>query len=185
MLEVELKYHLPDPAALRRALAAFNVAWHAPEEQVDCYFNHPARDFAQTDEALRLRQMGDENVITYKGPKVDATTKTRREIELPIAAGDQGLEQFGQLLEVLSFRRVAEVRKVRIQGKLTWQGWPVEVAFDDVADLGSFVELEIQAEESTLPAARLALLELAMRLQLTQTERRGYLDLLLTNRSRE
>jgi adenylate cyclase class 2 len=181
MLEVELKFHLPDPSVLRRELAAFDVAWHEPEEQIDCYFNHPTRDFAQTDEALRLRQMGGENVITYKGPKLDATTKTRREIELPIADGQQGLAQFGELLEVLSFRRVAEVRKIRTKGKITWQSWPVEVALDEVAGVGSFAELEIQAEESDLPAARQALLELAARLQLTQAERRGYLEMLLAN----
>ena len=185
MLEIELKFHLPDPAALRRELAAFDVQWHEPEEQVDCYFNHPARDFVQTDEALRLRQMGGDNVITYKGPKLDAATKTRREIELPIAAGKEGLAQFGQLLEVLSFRRVAEVRKIRTKGKLTWQTWPVEVALDEVAEVGSFVELEIQAEETSLPAARQAILELAARLKLTQTERRGYLEMLLKNRAKE
>lgn len=180
MLEVELKFHLPDEDALRSALSPFAIDWHPAEEQVDLYFNHPARDFAQTDEAVRLRQMGDKNVITYKGPKLDATTKTRREIELPIASGKEGLVQFGQLLEVLSFRRVAEVRKVRTKGKLTWQGWSVEVALDQVTGVGSFVELEIQAEENDLPAARTAILELAARLNLTQQERRGYLEMLLS-----
>jgi adenylate cyclase class 2 len=179
MLEVELKFHLPDEAAVRRELARFAIAWQPPEQQVDCYFNHPARDFAQTDEAVRLRQMGHENVITYKGPKLDATTKTRREIELPIPSGADGLQQFGELLEVLSFRRVAEVKKTRTKGKFDWQGWAVEVALDQVEQVGSFVELEIQSEESNLPAARDAILALARELKLTQQERRGYLEMLL------
>jgi adenylate cyclase, class 2 len=182
MLEVELKFHLPDEAALRRELAQFVIDWQPAEEQVDCYFNHPSRDFAQTDEAVRLRQMGGENVITYKGPKLDLTTKTRREIELPIAPGKEGLVQFGQLLEVLSFRRVAEVRKVRTKGNFTWQRWPVEVALDQVQDVGNFVELEIQAEEIDLPAARSAILDLAARLKLTEQERRGYLEMLLSKK---
>lgn len=182
MFEVELKFHLPDEAVLQRELALLAVAWQPAEEQVDCYFNHPARDFAQTDEAVRLRQMGDENVITYKGPKLDPTTKTRREIELPIAPGKEGLQQFGQLLEVLSFRRVAEVQKLRTKGKFEWQHWPVEVALDQVTNVGNFVELEIQAEEHNLPQARTAILELAARLNLTQQERRGYLEMLLTKR---
>ena len=182
MLEVELKFALTDEAAVRRELLAFEIHWHAPEQQVDCYFNHPARDFAQTDEAVRLRQMGDENVITYKGPKLDAATKTRREIELPIPPGEDGLKKFGELLEVLSFRRVAEVRKTRTKGKFTWQGWPVEVALDEVEQVGSFVELEIQAEENDLPAAREAILALAQQLHLTQQERRGYLEMQLARR---
>ena len=52
-----------------------------PAEQVDTYFSHPARDFAATDEALRIRSIDQENFVTYKGPKLDATTKTRREID--------------------------------------------------------------------------------------------------------
>lgn len=179
MLEVELKFHLRDETAVRAELARFEIDWHAPEQQVDCYFNHPARDFAQTDEAVRLRRMGDENVITYKGPKLDAATKTRREIELPISPGEDGLKKFGELLEVLSFRRVAEVRKTRTKGKFTWQGWSVEVALDQVENVGSFVELEIQSEESELPKAREAILALAQQLSLTQQERRGYLEMLL------
>jgi adenylate cyclase, class 2 len=178
-LEVELKFHASDEAALRSRLGDLNVFWHEPIQQVDCYFNHPARDFARTDEALRLRQVGGENVITYKGPKLDAATKTRREIELPIAEGDAGLVQFGELLLALGFRRVAEVRKERTKATFTWQSWPVELALDDVAGVGKFVELEIQAEEASLPTARQAILDLAERLQLKTPERRSYLEMLL------
>jgi adenylate cyclase class 2 len=180
MLEVELKFHLPDEAALRQRLARFSVEWSEPEEQVDCYFNHPSRDFAQTDEAVRLRKTGGENVITYKGPKLDAATKTRREIELAIAPGDAGLSGFGELLTALSFRRVAEVRKTRTKGHFAWQGFAVEVALDDVAGVGHFAELEIQALPEELPQARQAILELAAELQLAEAERRSYLQLLLT-----
>ena len=52
-------------------------------DQVDEYFNHPCRDFAVTDEALRLRKDPD-GKMTYKGPKLDRTTKTREEIEMDI-----------------------------------------------------------------------------------------------------
>ncbi|QDU29735.1 CYTH domain protein [Anatilimnocola aggregata] len=178
-LEVELKFPLADEAALRARLATFAITWHEPEVQVDCYFNHPARDFSQTDEALRLRKMGEQNVITYKGPKLDALTKTRREIELPIAAGDEGLAQFGELLTALSFRRVAEVKKTRTKANLTWQGCPVEVALDQVDGVGPFIELEIQASESDLALAKQAILDLAATLNLTNPERRSYLQLLL------
>ncbi|WP_425613439.1 class IV adenylate cyclase [Anatilimnocola sp. NA78] len=179
-LEVELKFRLPDEAALRQRLTSLQATWHEPQVQVDCYFNHPARDFAQSDEALRLRKTGEQNVITYKGPKLDTLTKTRREIELPIAAGDDGLAQFGQLLVALSFRRVTEVKKVRTAASFIWQDWLVEVALDDVDGVGQFVELEIQAEEADLPQARQAILALAAYLQLTESERRSYLHLLLS-----
>lgn len=179
MLEVELKFRLADETALREQLKPFAVLWDEPQEQVDCYFNHPARDFAQTDEAVRLRRMGEDNVITYKGPKLDTATKTRREIELAIAGGSEGLAGFGELLEALSFRRVAEVRKMRTKGHFHWQGFAVELGLDEVTGLGRFVEIEIQAADDLLPQARQAILELAAALQLGESERRSYLRMLL------
>src|SRR5689334_20107638 len=96
-LEVEQKYPVDDHARLREQLVALGCEFHAPLEQADLYFAHPARNFAQTDEALRLRRSGDEVCITYKGPKLDPTTKTRREIELPIA-GKHGYDRYRELL---------------------------------------------------------------------------------------
>ena len=84
-----------------------------PIVQSDQYFAHPARDFAQTDEALRIRTVGDTSFVTYKGPKLDATSKTRRELELPLAASDPDGSQFAELLAALGFTPVAIVRKQR------------------------------------------------------------------------
>src|SRR6056297_3597675 len=135
-------------------------------EQVDLYFGHPVRDFAETDEALRIRRIGEVNLVTYKGPKVHAETKTRREIELPLARGREKAEQYGELLAALGFHRVAEVRKHHRSGKLAWEEWEVEVVLDHVAGLGDFLELEIVAEQERVPAAQSAILRLAAELQL-------------------
>ncbi len=77
-LEVEQKYRVVHPAELRSRLVALGAKFAPAVRQVDAYFNHPARDFAQTDEAFRIRSIGDENYLTYKGPKLDRTVKTRR-----------------------------------------------------------------------------------------------------------
>jgi adenylate cyclase class 2 len=176
-LEVEQKYPVADHAQLRAQLTALGCQFHLPLQQADLYFAHPARDFAQTDEALRLRRSGDDVCITYKGPKLDPTTKTRREIELPIA-GDDGYERYRELLEVLGFKAVMEVRKSRTPGMVAWEGVEIEVALDDVADLGTFIELELLASPNDLEAAKGHLASLAQRLGLESPERQGYLDLL-------
>jgi adenylate cyclase class 2 len=182
-LEVEQKYPVTDHAQLRTQLSALGCLFHAPLEQADLYFAHPARNFKDTDEALRLRrgvaEGGSDDVrITYKGPKLDSTTKTRREIELPIS-GAHGYEQYRELLEVLGFRAVMEVRKTRTPGTIEWDGAEIEVALDDVAGLGTFIELEILSSAEELNAAKQRLASLAARMGLSQSERRGYLDLLL------
>jgi len=177
--EVEQKFRVGDVQAIRSALEALGVHWHEAIQQVDHYFNHPARDFGHTDEALRLRQVGEDNFITYKGPKIDAATKTRRELELPLPSGADVGGRFSELLLALGFVSVGTVSKVRQPGILAWSGGQVEVALDDVERLGSFVELELSATDDTLEAAKAALAALSERLKLGASERRSYLELLL------
>jgi adenylate cyclase class 2 len=178
MYEVELKFPLNDAESVKRQLAALGAEPQAPQQQTDLYFNHPARDFGQTDEALRVRSMGDRHLVTYKGPIVDSQTKTRREIEIPLAGNDAG-RQFGEILRLLSFRPVREVSKRRQTYQCSWQSRPFEIALDEVAGLGHFVEIETQANEAERAAAVNSILALASQFQLGKPEKRSYLCLLL------
>jgi adenylate cyclase class 2 len=177
--EVEQKFRLADPAAIAARLSALGVTLEAPSDQADRYFAHPARDFAATDEALRIRSAGVRNWVTYKGPKIDQATKTRRELELPIESGEAGAARFAELLAALGFAPVATVRKHRRKTVLDWHGEHVEIVLDDVDELGQFCELEISADDARLDAARAALADLARELELTEVERRSYLEMLL------
>lgn len=183
MYEVELKFSAVDPAMVRDRLAALGGVGGPSRDQVDRYYAHPARDFARTDEALRLRSDGDRVVITWKGPRIDAATKTRREIELPLGPVGEGpsatIERWDALLHALGFRAVRDVRKRRRSFHLPWQGAPVEVAIDEVDGLGMFVELEQQAPADGVDAARQRLQSLARELRCGPAERRSYLELLL------
>jgi len=178
--EVEQKYRFGDPERIRRQISLLGAEDSGTVVQVDTYYSHPERDFAATDEALRTRRVDEKNFITYKGPKIDATTKTRREIEFEFAAGDSGAERCDQLLYALGFRRVAEVSKSRQTSRLQRGAYLIEIAVDDVQDVGRFVELEIAVDcEPELDGARIAVAALASELGLVDVERRGYLDLLL------
>lgn len=180
MLEVEQKFLLDVPEITRTRLEMLHIEWHPEIEQVDRYFNHPGRDFAVTDEALRIRSVGGQNWITYKGPKLGELTKTRRELELPLADGPEWPAEYGELLAALGFRAVREVRKTRRPGQLFHQGMPVEVAWDSLAGLGEFLELELVVEEQFREEAQSVLLDLAAELHLGKSERRSYLELLLS-----
>jgi adenylate cyclase, class 2 len=177
--EVEQKFSVADLAAVKAKLEKLGIRFAEPIQQADRYFNHPARDFSQTDEAFRLRQVGNENFVTYKGPKIDAATKTRRELELPLPDGADVPARFAELLIALSFRPVVTVKKTRQKGTFSWEHHSVEVALDRVEAVGSFVELEIAADDGSLDAARNALKSLAAKLNLGTSERRSYLELLL------
>ena len=117
--EVEQKHRVSDEAALIARLKQRGGETESAIEQSDQYYAHPCRNFAKSDEALRIRVVGEKSFVTYKGPKLDATTKTRREIELPISPGKPAAAQFAELLVALGFRPVAAVRKLRRKATLS------------------------------------------------------------------
>jgi adenylate cyclase class 2 len=182
MLEIEMKFPVADFSTLERSLRQQGARPIADLEEADHYFNAPDRDFARTDEALRLRRVGSANFVTYKGPKRDAQTKTRTEIEVPLAIGDEVAADFARFLEHLGYRAVSVVRKHRRIFQLDRDGSPVEICLDDVEDLGRFAELEIVATEDRLDEGRSIVLRLANELGLAQSERRSYLEMLLSKR---
>lgn len=184
MLEVEMKFRLTDAAALEQRLAGLEVGEPTVLTEEDHYFNAPDRDFAFTDEALRLRRIGQANFVTYKGPKQDLQTKTRPEIEVPLAEGDEIAARFTRLLTRLGYRPVAVVRKQRRIYRLHVEDFPLEICLDDVEEIGRFAELEILAAEDQFGPARDVLLRMAGQLGLGESERRSYLQMLLQNRAR-
>ena len=177
--EVELKFALAEPDGVLSQLQSLRARRGEPLIQRDRYFAHPVRDFGRTDEALRIRTVGEQSCVTYKGPKVDPQTKTRREIEIPFGTGPGDEPRFAEMLTILGFREVRTVEKRRVPFHLEWEGLSLEIALDEVTGLGTFVEIETIAEESGRDAARDAIVRLAERLGLSSPERRSYLCLLL------
>ncbi len=181
MLEVEQKFRVDDLARLGQQILATGGKEHERQRQVDAYFAHPVRDFAKTDEALRLRRVGESNVVTYKGPKLDTETKTRREIELPLAGGAASFEMWSEMLTVLGFEPVAEVAKWRTPYELQTEARTLHVLLDEVDGLGAFVEIEMMAEQAELDQALSAIANVADQLELIDSERLSYLELLLAS----
>jgi adenylate cyclase class 2 len=179
MLEIEMKFPVPCFTDVEERLRKLGVREVSVIQEADHYYNAPDRDFARTDEALRLRRIGTANFVTYKGPKRDPQTKTRTEVEVPLAGGDATATGFMTILEHLKYRPSGVVRKQRRIGQLERNGFPLEICLDEVEGLGCFVELEIVAPEEQLEEGRAVLLNLAAELGLKNQERRSYLELTL------
>lgn len=181
-LEIELKFPLPDATRVLTALQSELGARPQPtQHQVDTYYNHPARDFGQTDEAFRIRVVNGQAKLTYKGPKLSQAIKTRQEFELPVGqAGDgsQTAETLHHMLTALGFRRHQQVIKTREPFALDWQDREFEIAFDTVQNLGTFLEIEHVTTADHRTVAETAVLQLATQLDLTKPEPRSYLEML-------
>ena len=136
VLEVEVKLRLRDGRAvdaLVDRLLALGAQALPAEVQEDWFFRHPGREFARTDEALRLRRVGDSLELTYKGPKQGGAAKARTEYTVPVASDPT------PLLEALGFARAARLAKRRRPFRLG----AVHIALDHLAGLGDFVEVEV------------------------------------------
>jgi len=169
MLEIEIKARVPSLEAIEARLRERGARYLGEEEQVDAYFNHPCRDFAATDEALRLRRVRGRVILTYKGKKLDAVTKTREEISV----GVESYEAAKQILLRLGFVEVAQVKKLRRRYSLG----DYLVELDSVANLGAFVEVEKKGEAYS-PEELVAFLA-SLGIGREAVERRSYLELLL------
>lgn len=178
--EIEVKYRRVDHRSLIAKLSDRGAIEEPEVAHEDTYLNHPSRDFRTTNEALRIRRIGNENRITYKGPKLGGATKKREEIELSLTEGDAAFAQLARLFQNLGFQPVATIRKRRHSFRLSSMGRDVEVTLDTADGLGEFVEIETLAtDESDLPAAEAAVLSLAASLGLTEVEPRSYLGMWL------
>jgi adenylate cyclase, class 2 len=181
--EVEVKYRSADHERLHRLLTERGAEEDPPVAQEDVYLNHPARDFAQTHEALRLRRIGSENRITYKGPRFPGPTKTREEIEISLIDGEDAFLELTRLFENLGFRPVATVCKRRTTFHLADPPHQIEIVLDRVEGLGDFAEIEtIARDKGELPSAQAAIQALAAQLGLEDVEPRSYLRMVLESR---
>jgi adenylate cyclase class 2 len=154
MYEVELKVRA-DHDRVRERLAAVGATDAGRVRQVDTYYDAPHRDFASTDEALRLRRGTDlpadgdgetTTKLTYKGPLVEAESKTRREHETVVADGAAA----EGVLSGLGFEPAATVEKDRRFHEV--EGYTVTL--DRVDGLGEFVEVETETDAESVTAAR-------------------------------
>jgi len=169
MLEVEIKSPCGDPEAMGEKVISFGGERLETRIDRDRYFNHPSRNFAETDEAVRIRSIGDRHYLTYKGPKLSATTKSRVEEEVSVASA----EICENILLALGFTDVLLVVKKRELYELE----DIEVCIDTIEGLGSFVELEVQTDHQDKGEKKL--FELAERLGLADFINRSYLEMLL------
>ena len=179
VLEVEVRYRTTDRDGVIARLVAIDATLDHDRTDVDQYFNPADRDLKDSDEAFRLRRVGEMNCLTYKGPKRDAETKTRTEIEIPLAEGSATAVDTQRLLTALGFRPVVTVRKKRQVYRFKRGEFAMEACFDDVELVGAFVELEILAPEEQYEPAKKVLLKTATELGLTDKETRSYLGLVL------
>jgi adenylate cyclase, class 2 len=177
-IEVEKKFALPDPDALKTKLDGLGAKPSEPTRQIDAYYNAPHRDFLAPQaisEWLRIRTEARGSSVNFKRwHPIDALIKTHAdEYESPVA----DVEAIRRTLEALDFRPLITVDKTREE----WTLPDVEVVFDHVADAGHFVEFEFKGDAETVEdaTARLEDFIASLNVELGEPINRGYPHILL------
>lgn len=186
MYEVEKKFQVADLGDIRDTLRRrFGNLEMRVVEQSDRYMAHPCRDFGRTDEAFRVRQLNDRYFVTYKGPKVGKTAKTRREIDLELGDDEQKAERFIEIFTELGFETVTTVTKRREEYEANWKNKSVRIALDDVESLGLFVEIETLVDRDRIPHGETVVNEVAKHLNLENAITTSYLEMIVSQERRE
>jgi len=133
-VEVEVKFKVDDDAKIKKRLNALGAKYLKTVIEYDHYYQHPCKNFKESDEALRVRVYDSKCELTYKGPRVSDKAKAREEISVDVSH----FEKLDMILIRLGFRRIATVIKKRSIYLLG----DFKVSIDKVRDLGIFVEIE-------------------------------------------
>ncbi|MFW9971231.1 MAG: class IV adenylate cyclase [Candidatus Odinarchaeota archaeon] len=154
MIEVEIKVRISNHEFIKKKFKESNGIYKLSLIHEDIYFNMPKglRDFKKTDEALRLRKSIEFNrkddsqipvinhFITYKGKKMDLTTKTRNELDIKI----EDNENMKLLLKELGFQEIFTIKKERELYEFEFKNYYIEALIDYLPILDQyFLEVEL------------------------------------------
>ncbi|MHA1498409.1 MAG: class IV adenylate cyclase, partial [Promethearchaeota archaeon] len=195
MYEVEIKVRIQDLEGLRDTIRFNGGLYKISLLHEDTYFNVPKelRDFRNTDEAIRLRKseefdknnndfsLNSKCYLTYKGKKIDSTTKTRQEIEVKV----DNLDNMKDILKVLGFQEVLSIHKERELFEFLYQDEKIEILLDYIPLLNQyFMELEmVVSSPQDIEDARGILFKLLEIFNVNKDEsiRKSYLELIVEN----
>lgn len=141
MIEVEVKVPVNDKFKIEEIILQLHFTKGNLVKETDFYFDNEAGNFRKGDKALRIRECENltqntkEAFMTYKGPKMDNISMTRKELEIKIDDAKTGKD----ILENLGFVPVHPVIKLRQY----FHKDDMTACLDQVEGLGDFLELEV------------------------------------------
>lgn len=184
MIEVEIKIRLTDKefSELPLKFNTMDFFFEQNMRETDYYYNGIDRNFADTDEALRVRISHNLNTdeiqscLTYKGKKLDDVSKTRPEHEVVIDNPDT----MRNVLKYLGFQSSFVIEKIRSY----YSYKNINICIDKVDKVGVFMELEnviVNEAEKDNALKELFLLLESLSIEKSRLERKSYLELYILN----
>ncbi len=141
MIEVEVKVSVKCIKAIEEKLQKASFIKAKCVKESDVYFDNSRNEIKNNDQALRIRSCKDldEDVetcfMTFKGPKMDTISMTRKELEMQVECAEVGKEILVSLGYIQTYP-VIKHRQYYHKNLMT-------ACLDRVENLGDFLEFEI------------------------------------------
>lgn len=151
-IEVKVRIEPKQRASVEDALRA-EAGCSSETEQIDVYLTSPHEDFTAVNfpyKWLSVRRRGTSASLNFKHFHPEGAEHHTHCDEFQVAVGDA--DATVALLAALGFVQIATVHKRRTS--FEWESLGVEVAIDDVAELGLFVEVEATRDAGGIEATR-------------------------------
>lgn len=136
---IETEVKIPVPAWTQtdapRNLAALGLTVSSPRVfEANFVYDTPDQALRGTQMLLRLRRVGDRNLLTWKGPPIAGPHKSRPELEITFSSFDT----MHQILQHLGYRTSFRYEKYRTE----FSGADAGTVTYDETPIGNFLELE-------------------------------------------
>jgi len=136
-MEIEIKLKLParlDVIRRRLRAAGFRIS-KSRNLEFNTLFDDANVSLRKQGKVIRIRHVGKETILTYKGPGVPGPHKSREEIETELSSA----KIFQQILEQIGFRAVFRYEKFRTEFERPHEAGKIML---DETPIGKFLEIE-------------------------------------------
>ena len=164
MNEVEVKIKVDNIDDILKKLDSLNCELTSPKKQKDVIFISSSMKEYKIVEGtvvLRTRTENDKEFFTLK--RQSGVNLSSKEYNLEI----QGVETLHQMLELMNFKKLVEVTKVRIEGKLN----QYNICIDKVENLGNFIELELLTDRDDFNKIQDEMIDYLKKINIDTSER--------------
>ena len=141
--EIEVKAKIKNHAQLLDKIKALGCILSAPirqEDQVFLPLGYDLDDKLKGISVLRIRKNNDKILFTLKQSQANDLACLERELEI----GDEKIMR--EIIELLNFYKVVEVKKIRRKCKYN----DYEICVDQVESLGDFIEVEKMTDQDVV-----------------------------------
>lgn len=158
-MEIEIKATFENKQKLVNKLNKLGAEREKNKHQMDEYYNHPSIDTRKTNEYIRLRYNSGKNNGIF-AHHINIADGVNKEFEVPV----EDVKTFKKILENLEFPILGIIDKKRETFKLG----EFTITIDEVKDIGNFVEIETEGEQTDVKEKKSSCVNMLSKLGLSE-----------------